>query len=65
MTQLFDFYEKNRIYYLIQPLTLLLIRAVALQRADWEGLSDEGCIRGLHGFNPGAKAGYCDYDPQN
>jgi hypothetical protein len=39
--------------------------AVALQRTDGEGFADEGCIRGLHGFNPGAKAGYCGYDPQN
>ena len=65
MTQLYDFYEKNRIYHLVQPLTLLLIRAVALQGADGEGFADEGSIGGLHGLNPGARAGYCGCDPQN
>jgi hypothetical protein len=50
MTQLFDFAKKIRIYYLIQPLTLLLIRAVALQRADREGFADEGGLLGHRGM---------------
>jgi hypothetical protein len=39
--------------------------AVALERADGKGFADERCVRGLHGFDPDAKACHCGCDAQN